>query len=102
MHKPAIIDTLAGYRGTLFAPELLDAFLETARADAFWLVLEPRHIQNFLGEMLGRSQSQTLDFSELRQMAMLFSRVVDAKSPFTAAHSQGVAALKGSLPASIS
>jgi HD-GYP domain-containing protein (c-di-GMP phosphodiesterase class II) len=93
MHKPAILDALAGYRGSMFAPDLLDAFLETARADAFWLVLEPRHIQNFLGEMLGRSHAQALDFTELRQMATMFSRVVDAKSPFTAAHSQGVASL---------
>jgi response regulator RpfG family c-di-GMP phosphodiesterase len=93
MHKQAILDTLAGYRGTMFAPDLLDAFFATARADAFWLVLEPRHIQNFLGEMLHRSQSQALNFTELRQMAMLFSRVVDAKSPFTAAHSLGVARL---------
>ncbi|MDD5388157.1 MAG: HD domain-containing protein [Gallionellaceae bacterium] len=93
LHKQAILDTLASYRGEMFAPDLLDAFLETARSDAFWLVLEPRHIQNFLGEMLHRSQPQVLNFVELRQMAMLFSRVVDAKSPFTAAHSLGVARL---------
>jgi len=93
LHKQAILDTLAGYRGTMFAPDLLDAFLETARADAFWLVLEPRHIQNFLGDMLHHSHPQALNFTELRQMAMLFSRVVDAKSPFTAAHSLGVARL---------
>lgn len=93
LHKQGILDTLATYRGSLFAPDLLDAFLETAHADAFWLVLEPRHIQNFLGEMLHRSQPQALDFAELRQMAMLFSTVVDAKSPFTAAHSLGVARL---------
>lgn len=93
LHKQAIRDTLAGYRGSLFSPELLDAFLEASRSDAFWLVLEPRHIQTFLGDRLHRSQPQALDFGELRQMAMLFSRVVDAKSPFTAAHSLGVACL---------
>jgi HD-GYP domain-containing protein (c-di-GMP phosphodiesterase class II) len=93
LHKQSILDTLARHRGTLFAPELLDAFLATAHADAFWLVLEPRHIQNFLGEMLHRSQPQALNFGELRQMAMLFAQVVDAKSPFTAAHSLGVARL---------
>jgi len=93
LHKQPILDTLAGYRGVMFAPDQLDAFLETARADAFWLVLEPRHIQNFLGEMLHRGQPQVLNFEELRQMAMLFSIVVDAKSPFTAAHSLGVARL---------
>lgn len=93
LHKQPILDTLAAYRGSMFAPDLVDAFLETARADAFWLALEPRHIQNFLGEMLQRGQPQVLDFAALRQVAMLFSRVVDAKSPFTAAHSLGVAQL---------
>ena len=92
LHRKATIrENLKAYRGTLFAPELLDAFLEASHADAFWLALEPRHIQNFLGEMLRRSEPCKLSSLELRQMAMLFAHVVDAKSPFTAAHSLGVA-----------
>lgn len=98
-HKDAARAALAGYRGTLFSPELLDAFLESSRADAFWLVLEPRHIQNSLGERLRRRQPRKLDFSELRGMAMLFAYVVDAKSPYTAAHSLGVARLSRLLGA---
>ena len=77
----------------MFSPELVDAFMVASNADAFWLVLEPRHIQNFLGEMLHLGHPRRLNFVELRQMAMLFSYVVDAKSPFTAAHSLGVSKL---------
>ncbi len=93
LHKRAIRDTLADYSGDMFDPTLVDAFLEISRSDAFWLILEPRHIQNFLGEMLHHGVPRKLDFPELRQMAMLFSHVVDAKSAFTAAHSLGVANL---------
>ncbi len=93
LHKDTIRNTLARYSGTMFDPHLVEAFLDISRADAFWLILEPRHIQNFLGEMLHHGLPRTLSFPELRQMAMLFSHVVDAKSPFTAAHSLGVARL---------
>ena len=93
LHKQAIRDTLAGYSGEMFDPRLIEAFLDISLADAFWLILEPRHIQNFLGEMLHHGLPRRLDFPELRQMAMMFSHVVDAKSPFTAAHSLGVASL---------
>lgn len=92
-HKEDIGNTLASHRGDLFAPELLDAFLTTARADAFWLMLEPRHIQNYLSYMMHRGHHRILDFNSLKQLATLFSVVVDAKSPFTAAHSIGVAHL---------
>jgi len=91
--KDKIRDGLAAYRGTMFAPDLVDAFMTASHADAFWLVLEPRHIQNFLGEMLHGGQRRKISFEELRQMAMLFAYIVDAKSPFTASHSLGVAKL---------
>ena len=93
LHKEAIRTKLAGFGGDMFEPYLVEAFLDISRADAFWLILEPRHIQNFLGEMLHHGLPRTLSFPELRQMAMMFSHVVDAKSPFTAAHSLGVARL---------
>ena len=93
MHKEQIRQKLMEYRGTLFSPILLDGFMEASHSDAFWLVLEPRHIQNYLGEMLHGRHSNVFNFTELRQMAMLFAYVVDAKSPFTAAHSLGVARL---------
>lgn len=91
--KEEIRDALVAQSGIMFAPELVEAFMTASHADAFWLVLEPRHIQNFLGEMLHGGQRRRISFAELRQMAMLFAYVVDAKSPFTAAHSLGVAKL---------
>lgn len=93
LYKDQVRAALDAERGSYFSPRLLDHFLDISRADAFWLELEPRHIQGFLGEMLHRSQPRLMGFAELRQIAQLFSYVVDAKSPFTAAHSLGVASL---------
>lgn len=92
-HTPAIRETIAGLAGDMFAPELVELFEKVSRADAFWLILEPRHVQGFLGGMLVRGMRRDLDYPGLRGIATLFSRVVDAKSPFTAAHSIGVAHL---------
>lgn len=79
--------------GSYFAPELVDVFLAASEAEAFWLLLEPRSIQNYLREILLRGESYQPAFFELRQLAVIFSHIVDAKSPFTACHSLGVARL---------
>jgi len=79
--------------GTNFSPELVDAFLTASRTEAFWLLLEPRSIQTFLQEKLAHTAQVQATDAELKQVARLFARIVDAKSPFTAQHSQGVANL---------
>lgn len=79
--------------GTYFSPELVDLFLEASRSEAFWLSLEPRSIQAYLSEMLAQGDYCSMALPELKQVAEIFSRIVDAKSPFTAEHSHGVASL---------
>lgn len=79
--------------GSYFSPELVDIFLAASEAEAFWLLLEPRSIQNYLRELLLHGESYQPTFEELRQLAVIFSHIVDAKSPFTAYHSLGVACL---------
>lgn len=79
--------------GSYFSPELVEAFLAASEAEAYWLLLEPRSIQNYLRELLLHGESYQPTFDELRQLAVIFSHIVDAKSPFTAYHSLGVARL---------
>lgn len=93
LHAPRIRDQIKRHSATYFAPELVDAFLAAATSEAFWLTLEPRSIQNYLNDMLEQGQHYTARHEELRQIAIIFSRIVDAKSPFTAQHSLGVARL---------
>ena len=93
LHKDDIRDQVRQRAGTYFAPHLVDAFLEASRPEAFWLLLEPRSIQCTLQDMLSQGKGCIATVGELKQLATIFSRIVDAKSPFTAEHSLGVARL---------
>lgn len=84
---------IAACRGSYFSPALVDAFMAASATEAFWLQLEPHGIQGFMQEMLGQGSSCVASIAELKQLAEIFSRIVDAKSPFTAEHSLGVARL---------
>jgi putative nucleotidyltransferase with HDIG domain len=79
--------------GSYFSPELVEAFLMASRTEAFWLLLESRSIQTYLREKLAQTTQAQASGFELKQVARIFARIVDAKSPFTAQHSQGVANL---------
>lgn len=92
-HVTGIRHTIEGYRGSYFAPELVDAFLESSRRESFWLLLEPRSIQAYLQDVLKHGDHGRASLDDLRKLAEIFSRIVDAKSPFTSAHSLGVARL---------
>lgn len=79
--------------GTYFAPDLVDGFLDTSASEAFWLQLEPRGIEAVMRAMRHGQAPCQATFAELKQLAAIFSRIVDAKSPFTTEHSLGVARL---------
>lgn len=90
-HVASIRQGIDSYRGSYFAPDLVDAFLMASRRESFWLLLEPRSIQSYLQDVLKHSARSPASLGDLKQLAELFSRIVDAKSPFTHAHSLGVA-----------
>ncbi|OGS91038.1 MAG: phosphodiesterase [Gallionellales bacterium GWA2_60_18] len=92
-HVGEIRAQIARNAGSYFAPELVDAFMAASETEAFWLLLEPYSIQSYLYEMLAHDASYQPSFGELRQLAVIFSHIVDAKSEFTAHHSLGVARL---------
>lgn len=92
-HLEEIRDHIRQNAGTYFSAELVEAFMVASEAEAFWLLLEPRSIQNYLLDLLSRGASYQPSFAELKQLAVIFSQIVDAKSPFTAYHSLGVARL---------
>ena len=93
MHTARIREMIAGKRGSFFAPEVVDAFLEASAQEAFWLQLEPRGIQASMQDMLEAHAPHAATLDELLRLAEMFSQIVDAKSPFTASHSTGVARL---------
>lgn len=85
---------LQHYRGDVFAPELMDAFLDESRADAFWIpLMTTEMVQSCQRELSDRYVSPMVEWSLLRGAADILAKVVDAKSPFTHQHSLGVAKL---------
>ncbi|HEX5338059.1 MAG TPA: HD domain-containing phosphohydrolase [Gallionella sp.] len=93
MHVAGIRDEIQRRSGSNFSPELVEAFLTASRTEAFWLLLEPRAIQSYLQEKLADAERTRASGVALKQVARLFAQIVDAKSPFTVQHSQGVANL---------
>lgn len=90
-HYKAIQQEIVKRKGTYFDPRLVDAFMTASAHEAFWLLLEPKALAGYLGDMEHQGQPYEASTAELLQIANIFARIVDAKSPFTSTHSRGVA-----------
>ncbi|MEI7457245.1 MAG: HD domain-containing protein, partial [Nitrosomonadales bacterium] len=69
-------------RGDWFCPELVDAFMEISKSEAFWLLLENEYVDGYVSVWLAQTQPREMDFAELRSIVSIFSYIVDAKSAF--------------------
>ena len=76
---------------TFFAPDLVEVFLDLSDNEAFWLRLETRHLIRSIYERERQTGAVPISFAELKQLALMFACVVDAKSPYTLEHSLGTA-----------
>jgi HD-GYP domain-containing protein (c-di-GMP phosphodiesterase class II) len=85
--------TLRTYSGLLFKPELVEALERVAQSEAFWFGLEPQMLLAHIQDMAQGIDPTEMDFADLKALALMFARIVDAKSPFTAEHSIKVAEL---------
>lgn len=92
-HVDEIKQGIQAHNETFFDPELVDSFIAASFPEAFWLSLETRHITRFAWDMSNHGNEQKLSMDELKQLAKIFSYIVDQKSTFTAEHSLGVAKL---------
>jgi HD-GYP domain-containing protein (c-di-GMP phosphodiesterase class II) len=77
--------------GRLFKPELVDAFMETASKEYFWLDLASPNLLDEISEGLSAARFEIAS-EDMLGFAQLFSWIIDFKSPFTATHTSGVAA----------
>lgn len=94
-----IITRLQGFSGSLFAPELLDAFARIAKSQAFWLAMDTDYLDEDLRTLGKDVLPVALDYATQLSLARLFSRVVDAKSSYTEQHSERVALIAKQLAA---
>jgi len=88
---PATREVIASHRGTFFDPELVDAFMTTSAGARFWERLAPEPLERFFLEHFPPNPAHIIGLEDMHDLGRLFAHVVDAKSPYTARHSQGVA-----------
>jgi putative nucleotidyltransferase with HDIG domain len=82
--------------GRMFVPRFVEAFLDIADKEFFWLdAASPKADWHLAHD--GEWDIVSLDGAQFMELARLFCQIVDFKSPFTAAHSSGVAACAGTL-----
>ncbi len=86
-----VLDVLTRYRDSHFAPELMAAFAEEARREAFWFVQEDPTLRERVRELMTTGAPEPLSIIEIKALAAMFGRIIDAKSPYTERHSVGVA-----------
>lgn len=82
--------------GKAIAPHLVECFQELAQQESFWLDLVSPRIYSVLLNLI-RWPRVELTIDSLNQIAMIFSRIVDYRSHFTATHSAGVATVAQEL-----
>ena len=78
-------------RGTWFDPAIVDALLAFEHDAVFWDGLRRRDARTRLAALEPEDRVLMVDGPGLDRVAEAFARVVDAKSPYTARHSDGVA-----------
>ncbi len=80
-------------RGRWFEPALVDALESVHRDQDFWVTLELPDLLTRIAELEPTDKVHLADEARLDQVATAFAMVIDAKSPYTARHSEGVAHL---------
>lgn len=89
--------------GTMFAPDLVNAFLGLATKEFFWFdvaLLPPSEMMSLLARAAAGTPGSAelrLDLEGLLGLADLFRRIIDFRSSFSATHSAGVAATAARL-----
>ena len=80
-------------KGTWFDPGLVDALEAFEDDTAFWATLGAADQLEQVSDLEPGDRVMLADEARLDQVAQAFARVIDAKSPYTARHSEGVAGI---------
>jgi putative nucleotidyltransferase with HDIG domain len=88
-----ILQTLNSHSGSLFSPVLVEALMSLGQIDYFWFTLELDPLTSYLNDWIAQGQEQDMPYTVLKNLAIMFAHIVDAKSEFTSEHTYGVAAL---------
>ncbi|MFM8321560.1 MAG: HD domain-containing phosphohydrolase, partial [Chloroflexota bacterium] len=76
--------------GRMFRPEQVQAFCRLSARESFWLDAISSGLEGLLGHR-AHWRTVRLETEDMAELARLFCRTIDFRSPFTATHSSGVA-----------
>ena len=99
--RNAAIDEVRRRSGSWFDPALVAAFENVAHDETFWRGLASPMIEARLMTLVPIEETLPVDEQFLDSIAAAFGQVIDAKSPFTAGHSERVADLAGAIGATL-
>lgn len=95
MESEDIIDQF-NREARMYDPVVREAFLEMSGYVEFWLGMDDLFVRHSLISMLPKVVRQ-MDFKKIRTISQIFSRIIDAKSPFTGSHSRGISEKVGMI-----
>ncbi len=91
-----IRETIMLKKGNVFAPKLVEAFLQLSVEEYVWLDISYDPLLYILPEIV-QFDTVEMDMEQVIELTAIFSKIIDYRSPFTATHSAGVAAISEKL-----
>lgn len=91
-----IVKKIRHQSGSMFMPEVVEAFSALAQKEYFWFDIVSQYIVPILAKKKDL-QNLIIDLDDLQVIANIFSKIIDFRSPFTANHSGGVSATASAL-----
>lgn len=88
--KSKITEMIKARSGTDFDPDIVKAFEEISQADIFWIHINTMTLDKLFSKIKFNYNYQ-LNIKRILDFAQTISRVIDFRSPYTAAHSCSVA-----------
>lgn len=85
-----VTEEIKSRSGSVFRPEIVEAFESVSSIDSFWLDIENIGMDSILEDVMNEDSGILMTPELTEQLAYTFSRVIDFRSPFTATHSFGV------------
>ena len=93
MQKGEVTKKIISYEGTLFHPEVINAFKRLAGKDSFWLNIDNLDMETVLENGITKKFDVSMTLEMLEQIAFTLSKIIDSRSQFATAHSYGVSKL---------
>lgn len=90
--KAKVTESILSRKGTVFHPDVCDAFERVSKADIFWIEINNLSMEQLFAKINFISTIE-LSREQIEQFALTISRIIDFRSRFTAAHSYTVGQL---------